>query len=47
MGRWIIEVMGGGGGGSVLEVKVKWRDVIGVDVARYSAGLANRLDRRW
>ena len=30
-----------------LEVKVKWRDVIGVDVARYSAGLANRLDRRW
>lgn len=30
-----------------IYLRVEWRDEIRVDVARYSAGLANRPDRHW
>jgi hypothetical protein len=32
---------------AALYLRVEWRDEIRVDVARYSAGLANRPDRHW
>lgn len=34
-------------GCGTIYLRVEWRDEIRVDVARYSAGLANRPDRHW